>query len=42
MKTEIIKDACEKSFTKNMPFPEVIKRLAEACVESYYADLNRL
>ncbi|BFU92997.1 MAG: hypothetical protein NTAFB01_41840 [Nitrospira sp.] len=42
MQTEIIKDACEKSVTKNMPFPEVIKQLAEAGVESYYADLNQL
>ena len=42
MNTQIIKDACEKSFTENMPFPEVIQRLVEAGVESYYADLNRL
>jgi uncharacterized protein YbcV (DUF1398 family) len=42
MKTETIQNACEKSFTENMPFPEVIKRLAEAGVESYYADLNQL
>jgi uncharacterized protein YbcV (DUF1398 family) len=25
-----------------VPFPEVLKRLAEAGVESYYADLNQL
>lgn len=42
MKTEIIKDACEKSITENAPFPEVVKWLAEAGVESYYADLNQL
>jgi uncharacterized protein YbcV (DUF1398 family) len=42
MNTEIIKDTCEKSFTENVPFPEVLKRLAEAGVESYYADLNQL
>jgi len=42
MDTEIIKNACEKSFTENMPFPEVIKRLVDAGVESYYADLSQL
>jgi uncharacterized protein YbcV (DUF1398 family) len=42
MNTEIIKEACEQSITTSLPFPEVVKRLAEAGVESYYADLNQL
>ena len=42
MKTEIIKDACQKSVKENQPFPEAVRRLAEAGVESYFADLNRL
>lgn len=42
MKTEIIKDACQKSVKENQPFPEAVRRLTEAGVESYFADLNRL
>jgi uncharacterized protein YbcV (DUF1398 family) len=42
MNTEIISEACEQSVTASLPFPEVVKRLAEAGVESYYADLVQL
>ena len=42
MKTEIIKDACDKSVKESQPFPEVTRRLAEAGVERYFAELNRL
>ena len=42
MKTEIIHEACRQSITNNLPFPEVVKRLTQADVESYYADLGQL
>jgi uncharacterized protein YbcV (DUF1398 family) len=42
MKTQIIHETGKQSITSNLPFPEAVKRFAEAGVESYYADLVQL
>ena len=36
---EVIKRTSDQSITSNLPFPEVLKRLGEAQVESYFTDL---
>ena len=42
MNTEIIHEASKQSVANSLPFPDVVSRLIEAGVESYYADLIQL
>jgi uncharacterized protein YbcV (DUF1398 family) len=42
MNTEIIHEVCKQSVANSLPFPDVVRRLTEAGVESYYADLIQL
>jgi uncharacterized protein YbcV (DUF1398 family) len=42
MNTEIIHETCKQSVANSLPFPDVVRRLTEAGVESYYADLIQL
>lgn len=42
MNTEIINETCKQSVANSLPFPDVVTRLTEAGVESYYADLVQL
>lgn len=39
MNIEVIKRTCDESIANNLPFPEVLKQLGEAEVESYFTDL---
>lgn len=42
MNTETIHEACKLSVANSLLFPDLVRRLAEAGVESYYADLIQL
>lgn len=41
MNTQVADRCSKESLEKNLPFPEVVRRLSEAGVEHYFADLIR-